>query len=112
MRCVWANEAAVESCEDPVLRAEASNALSELVTPFPTDAVGVSQTVVEACTDPGRRYREEGEVERLDGRGFLIREMPDLRHLNRVAQLSGRAEKRYSSKQAQDYGFGNVLPAA
>ena len=106
-----ANEAAIEGCDDEVMKAEATAAFQPVVSPMPVDTVGVTMTVLDAVCDPHRTLREEGEVTHLDGADFLVKNLSDLRHLNRVAQLSGRVDKRYSSRQAQDYGFGNLLPA-
>ena len=101
------HEAQIDGCEDADLKAEATRALTPVVQPFPCDPIEVTLRVMEGSSDPGRKFRDGGE--RLDGLDYLVSTLPDLRGLHRHADLSGRVDKRWSSRRAAE-GFTLASP--
>ena len=60
-----------------------------------------------ATSDPEGRYYGDGAA-RLDGSGWLLENLPDLRHLLRTAGLSGRYDVVRNANASRD--FFSIFP--
>lgn len=102
------NEHVLRDCEDPGLKARGEAAFSQVVAPFPVDVPEALDYLLRATVDPhGMGYREFAA--RIDHNNVLVSLTPDLRGMNSVASLSGRAEKVRSVREARQPL--TVLPA-